>query len=387
MKHNRQIFIFTLVCAMLIVMMSFMPLPADAYAVCDSAKAAVVIDCTTGEVLYEHDSDMRLPMASTTKIMSAMLALESGALDEEFTVDSEAIKVEGSSMGLQEGDIVTMRDLVCGMLLPSGNDAANAAAVRICGSTEKFVQLMNERAVKLGLENTHFVTPSGLDDDTDEHYSTAHDMARLAAAAIQNQDFVDICSQRYIKLDFGNPPYERWLTNTNKLLDNLDGVIGVKTGFTDKARRCLVSACERNGAKLICVTLNDPDDWKDHAALYEKCFAKMKTARMPNSGKEYKIKVAGGECSNITAVAAPLDLVLPEDCEKKLTAKVLINRFIPAPVKKGEQVGEVRYYYDGKLIKTLAINAVEDCAPYKRETNEWKKLLGFVEDYLENNRI
>ena len=145
-----------------------------------SAKSAIVIDGETGDVLFEKNAYERRPMASTTKIMSVLLVLESGEdLDKQFVVDSEAIKVEGSSMGLQDGDKVTLRDLCCGMLLPSGNDAANAAAVRVAGSIGKFVQLMNKKAEQLELNDTHFVTPSGLDDDTDEHYSTAADMAKL----------------------------------------------------------------------------------------------------------------------------------------------------------------------------------------------------------------
>ncbi|MBR1723666.1 MAG: D-alanyl-D-alanine carboxypeptidase, partial [Ruminococcus sp.] len=173
---------------MLIVMMA-QPVFAHGDELTVSAKAAVVIDSATGEVMYEHNSRERLPMASTTKIMSALIAIEHGDLDTEFTVDSDAIKVEGSSMGLQKGDRVTMRALVCGMLLPSGNDAANATAVRVAGSIDGFVQLMNERAAQLGLKDTHFVTPSGLDDYTDEHYSTAYDMARLAAYAMRNEEF------------------------------------------------------------------------------------------------------------------------------------------------------------------------------------------------------
>ena len=158
MKKYRQILMFLLICSMFLTMMSQ---SVTASAVGCSAKAAVVIDSLTGEVLYEHNAYDRLPMASTTKIMSAVVALENSDLDESFTVDPEAIKVEGSSMGLTEGDVVTMRDLICGMLLPSGNDAANAAAVRIAGSVEGFVGMMNEKAEELGLENTHFVTPSG----------------------------------------------------------------------------------------------------------------------------------------------------------------------------------------------------------------------------------
>ena len=380
MKINKQIFLFALLCSLVICMLAF---PAAAHAEgLDSAGAAIVIDARTGEILYAHNEHDRLPMASTTKIMSAMIALESGTLDEEFTVDSGAVKVEGSSMGLREGDTVTMRALVCGMLLPSGNDAANAAAVRIAGSTEAFVKLMNERAEKMGLKDTHFVTPSGLDDDTDDHYSSAYDMAVLTSEALENADFAAICSQRYIKVSFGQPPYDRWLTNTNRLLDSCEGVIGVKTGFTDKARRCLVSACERDGARLICVTLNDPDDWKDHSELYDRCFAKMRLTRMEGSGHEYSISVAGGEKSVVTAVAPPLDLMLPESAADRVQARIRMKRFVFAPAESGEQVGSIAYYLGDRLICELPIRTAEGTEVKKAETNEWKKLLRNLDEIL-----
>lgn len=214
-----------------------------------SAVSSVLMEAVTGEVLYEKNAREPRPMASTTKIMSALLCLESGDLDTEFTVDSQAIQVEGSSMGLVEGDTVTKRALCYGMLLPSGNDAAGAAAVRVAGSIPAFVAQMNERAAALGLTQTHFVTPSGLHDD--DHYSTACDMAVLAASALQNENFREICAQSSAQVCFGNPPYQRWLKNSNKLLTMDESVIGVKTGFTDEAGRCLVSAAERNGVTLI----------------------------------------------------------------------------------------------------------------------------------------
>lgn len=380
MKINRQIFLFVLLCSLVICMLA---LPISAHgAGLDSARAAVVIDTRTGEILYAHDEHERLPMASTTKIMSALIALESGSPDEEFTVDSEAVRVEGSSMGLREGDTVTMRALVCGMLLPSGNDAANAAAVRVSGSVEKFVGEMNARAVQMGLKDTHFVTPSGLDDDTDEHYSSAYDMAVLAANALENADFAAICSQKYIKVRFGQPPYDRWLTNTNRLLGSCEGVVGVKTGFTDKAKRCLVSACERDGARLVCVTLGDPDDWKDHSALYDRCFAKMRLTHMEGSGREYSVAVAGGEKKTVTAVAAPLDLMLPESAADKVQAKVRMKRFIFAPVESGEQVGSVTYYVGERSICELPIRTVEGTQVVKTEKSEWKKLLKNIDTIL-----
>lgn len=386
MKGNRMIMIFAVFCIMLIAVMA-LPVTVHAEDVVTGAKAAVVIDTRTGAVLYEKNSRERLPMASTTKIMSALIALESGGLDEEFTADGEAIKVEGSSMGLQEGDRVTMRALVCGMLLPSGNDAANAAAVRVAGSVGSFVDMMNARAAAMGLTDTHFVTPSGLDDYTDEHYSTALDMARLAAVCMENKDFAEICSQKYIRVRFGAPPYDRTLTNTNKLLGTVEGVCGIKTGFTDKAGRCLISACERNGARLICVTLNDRSDWDDHAALYDSCFAKMRSYRLPESGREYRVLTAGGARRKVMAAAAPLVMALPEDAAEKLTARVCISRFIPAPVTSGEKLGEVKYYYDGRLIARTSIFAVEDNPPARAGAGEWQKLLRYLDEGLEKREI
>lgn len=237
-----------------------------------AARAAVVVEYETGKVLYEKNADLQLPMASTTKIMTTLLTLESDNIDDWFTVDSEAIKVEGSSMGLSEGEVITKRILAYGMMLPSGNDAANAAAVAVSGSIEGFVRLMNEKAENFGLTNTHFVTPSGLDDYTDEHYSTALDMANLTRLALSNETFREICGTKSICLEFGDGE-SFWLSNSNKLLSSCEGVIGVKTGFTDKAGRCLASACERDGVTLICVTLSDPNDWYDYTNLYDYCFS------------------------------------------------------------------------------------------------------------------
>ena len=319
-----------------------------------SAKSAIVIEKLTGKVLYEHNAYEKLPMASTTKIMSALLTAESGGIDKRFTVDKDAIKVEGSSMGLVPGDKVTKRILIYGMLLPSGNDAANAAAVSVSGSVQKFVQLMNDKAKALGLSDTHFVTPSGLDDDTDEHYSTSYDMARLASFALDNGIFREICGVSSAKLSFGDPPYDRWLVNTNKLLSSLDGVIGVKTGFTDKAGRCLVSACERNGTTLICVTLNDRNDWADHKAMYEHCFEKCSETKL-----EYKnditVPVVGGVSDYAGCYSPEVRISLPVGEKSKVTAELCIKPFVYAPVLQKEKIGEVRYYYKGKQIASSPV--------------------------------
>ena len=252
-----------------------------------SAVSAIVIEADTGTALWEKNADEHRAMASTTKIMTALLTIEAGDLDREFTVDPLAILVEGTSMGLREGDRVSRRDLLYGILLPSGNDAANAAAVSVSGSIGAFVELMNSRAQELGLSNTHFVTPSGL--DADGHYTTARDLAKLAAFAMKNEVFREVAACK--SAEFGNPPYKRTLYNSNKMLRRYDGAIGVKTGFTDNARRCLVSAAERGGVTLVAVTLNAGDDWNDHAKMLDYGFTKVKAYPLETS------------CTNRVAVA------------------------------------------------------------------------------------
>lgn len=342
-----------------------------------SAKGAILIDALTGEVLFEKNAYGKLPMASTTKIMSALLALESGNLDERFVVDKDAIRVEGSSMGLLEGDTVTMRTLAYGMLLPSGNDAANSAAVRISGSVDNFVQLMNERALEMGLNSTHFITPSGLDDNTDEHYSTASDMAMLTREALKNEDFRKICCTKNAKLEYGNPPYQRWLTNTNKLLTLCEGCIGVKTGFTDKAKRCLVSACERNGATLICVTLNDPNDWIDHSRLYDYGFSMMSKQKLPIEYKTFNVAAVGGVSDVVHCKTDRVTLNMLNGKAKEVESKVFIQPFVYCPIAEKANVGRVEYYYKGEKIAEKPIYVVESVGRQSIEVTEQ----GFFSNY------
>lgn len=337
-----------------------------------SAKSAVLIEADTRRVLYEVNAYERLPMASTTKIMSALLALEHPAQQKEFVVNASAIHVEGSSMGLREGDTATMYALACGMLLSSGNDAANAAAVAMCGSIPGFVLRMNERAQQLGLADTRFANPSGL--DAEGHYSTAYDMARLGAAALENEAFFDICSQSSMKVRYGNPPYDRRLSNHNRLLDSYEDCIGVKTGFTSGARRCLVSAAERDGVRLICVTLDDPDDWRDHAALFDYGFATYKSVALNTDLGGAMVPVAGGTQTRL-AVTAPSQTtaVVSEKELKNLRRRALTPPILFAPIRKGQQVGTLAYSADGVTVKTLPLLAAQDIA-YKEKTGLWGRL-------------
>lgn len=332
----------------------------------EQAKGAVVMEAQSGRLLFEKDSDLRLPMASTTKIMTALLTLEQPDLDAVFTVDKKAIQVEGSSMGLREGDLVSLRTLAYGMLLPSGNDAANAAAVRIAGKMEGFADMMNQRAQELGMTGTHFVTPSGL--GAAEHYSTARDMALLAREALANEAFAEICAQTTAKVRYGNPPYERWLTNHNKLLKYYPGVDGVKTGFTDQAGRCLVSSAYRDGVRLIVVTLGCPDDWNAHMQLYDRTFPKVH--RQQASLPSLEIPVMGAGTVSTQWSGAELTLLEGEQPELIVTAKP----FLFAPVRAGQVVGKAVVRTGGTVAAEFDLAAAKDVTLPEPKKAWWETL-------------
>lgn len=252
-----------------------MPVCADAPHC--SAQHAILMDADTGAVLYEKDADTPSLIASTTKIMTGLLICENCDLDEKVTVPPEAVGIEGSSVYLRAGEVLSVRDLLYGMLLQSGNDAAAALALHLCCSIEAFAGQMNEKAQELGLTNTHFANPHGL--DAEDNYGSARDLASLTAYALKNPDFAQIVSAGSYRAG------ERYFTNHNKLLWRCEGAIGVKTGYTKKAGRILVSAAERNGRTLICVTLSAPDDWNDHCALYDYGFSQYEMTEIATEGK------------------------------------------------------------------------------------------------------
>ena len=311
-----------------------------------SAKAAVLIDGDTGAVLYAKNENQKLAMASTTKIMTALLSLENERRDESFVVDSKAIRVEGSSMGLVDGDVVTLKTLAAGMLMLSGNDAANAAAVFMAGDSTAFSKLMNERAAAIGMKNTNFVTPSGLDDE--EHYSTAYDMALLGAEAVKNVDFVEICSKSKYTVTFGAEPMRRTFYNHNRLVRELDGCIGIKTGFTKKAGRCLVSACERGGRTLICVTLNAPSDWQDHKSLYSYGFS-LYSESQADIDELAELKIVNSEEQSVPVLPVDTPSVYLRQGEM-LSVRKIMRSFEYAPVYSGQIVGSLIYEIDGSAV-------------------------------------
>lgn len=348
-----------------------------------SAKAYVLIEAQTGAVIASKDEHKTLPMASTTKIMTTLLLLESGDLEKEFMVDNDAIKVEGSSMGLCENDIVTKLALCYGMMLPSGNDAANQTAVLLAGSAENFAVMMNERASEIGMKNTNFITPSGLHDDM--HYSTAYDMALLAGTALKNDLFKEICGTQSIKTEFGNPPYERWLVNTNKLLHLYEYCIGIKTGFTDEAGRCLVSAAKKDGVTLICVTLNAPNDWNDHIKLYDYGFSVTEIKPIEYDISNLSVPVAGGIKNGVAVRLAEEPVYTAINGVKPtLTSEVLIKNFLYAPVAEGTNAGRINFYSDGKLVFSTELITSEGCVALNctYKPSLFENIVEFIKSYL-----
>ena len=340
-----------------------------------NAEAAVVMDADSGRLLYAQNPDKRLANASTTKIMTALLTLEQPDQDRYFTVDSDAIQVEGTTMGLQPGDSVTLHQLAAGMLLPSGNDAANAAAVEIAGSEEAFVRLMNQRAAELGLENTQYRNPSGL--DAEGHYSSARDLATLAAHALENEDFADIVSKQEIRMAFGNPPYNRSLYTTNKLLERYPYAIGVKTGYTDDAGLCLVTAAEKDGTRLIIVTLNGKDDVNTHMRLYEHFFPLLARVDLSGFTEGLSVPVTGGTRDSVAAVpAAEPEAALLEREYDELTREVELPQFVYAPVESGQVLGEIRLLSGDKVVWQSALVADSDVPALTRERQGILEFIG-----------
>ena len=329
-----------------------------------SANSACLIEAKSGRVLYSKNSTKQMPMASTTKVMTAIVAIESEIpLDRIITIPSMAVGVEGSSVYLKKGEKVTFEMLLYALMLSSANDAAVAIAHTVCGSVNTFVELMNEKAKKLGLENTHFTNPHGLFDEN--HYTTAEDLAKIMAYAMKNEFFskITLCQKKAFSRDDGT---SFLLTNHNRLLKYYDGVIGGKTGFTKKSGRCLVTCAERDGLRLIAVTLSAPNDWDDHTKLYDFGFSSYK--RVHFSALKVKIPVISGTKNEILLSNESFSTVLSQE-NGEIDVIVKAPRFLFASVKKGEQIGEIIYKCDGKTIASSPLFSLENVEAIKYKFN------------------
>ncbi len=365
----KKLFCFLLSYAIL----SLSVIPVCAEEVDTSATAFVLYCADNGKVLLSEDEDTRLPMASTTKIMTTLLTLEAAADENRVVEFTEEMVAEGSSMYLRIGEKVRLYDLAVGMMMQSGNDAANAAAIGIAGSIDAFAALMNEKARQIGMTNSHFVTPSGLDEE--EHYSTAHDMALLMAYALKNDDFAYLTAQTSMEVHFVYPA-DRFVTytNHNKLLRLYDDCIGGKTGYTDQSGRCLVSAAKREGMTLIAVTLDDPDDWDDHIALYEYGFENY-TAVTPTD-EDHSIRVMGGTADDVKLYSDDAQpLIVPKKDGDSIKTQVFLPPFVYAPTEEGTVAGKVVYTINGSVIGESPLYYSESVAydDRKRGFFEWLK--------------
>lgn len=310
--------------------LALMPLPARGSGEPGiRAEAAVVAELETGRILYEKDPDKPMKAASTVKILTALVALEHLDPAMEVTVRPEWTGLEGSSMYLEPGEKCTVEDLLRGLLLVSGNDAAQALACLTAGSAEAFAALMNEKAAALGMTGSRFVDPSGL--RAEGHSVTARDMAKLTCAAMEDPRFRAIVASR------SAAAAGRTLQNHNKLLWRYEGAIGVKTGYTRAAGRTLVSCAEREGLTLVCVTLNDPDDWEDHAALLDWGFANYR--RVPAGSLRWSLEVVSGLAPAVEVLPRGDSLLLPRE---GVRWEVCLPPFVYAPVATGDEVGRLR---------------------------------------------
>ena len=319
-----------------------------------SAASAVLMDGGTGRVLYEKEGRARRLIASTTKLMTALVALESGCdLEEEAAVAPEWTGVEGSSIYLRPGERITLETLLYGLLLRSGNDAALAVAGRCGGTVENFVRQMNRKARELGMKDTSFANPNGL--DAEGHYSSAYDMALLARACLANEELAKIAATKSITLG------TRTFTNHNKLLWRYEGCLGLKTGYTEKAGRTLVSAARREGMTLICVTLNAPSDWADHTALFDWGFAHYQARTLSRTGGQVgQLPVSGG-LAPVCPVETAGDLTAALTAgETVRTACELWEAALSAPVAAGAQVGEAVYYVGAEELARVPLKAGAD---------------------------
>jgi D-alanyl-D-alanine carboxypeptidase (penicillin-binding protein 5/6) len=332
------------------------------------ARAAVIMDVNSGRILYSKNMDEKLAMASTTKIMTTLVAIESGRLEEKLTVSRKASMTEGSSIYLKTGERHKVGDLLYAIMLRSGNDAAVAVAEHIGGSVDGFAVMMNKKAKEIGANNTKFVNPHGL--DAEGHYTTARDLALITAYALKNQMFSNIvgCKKKTIE----GPTNENWdrvMINKNKMLWQFDGSDGVKTGFTKKAGRCLVSSATRNGMRLVCVVLNCGPMWNDSSVLLEYGFNNYTNMKVVDKDSIYKIVEVRNGKEKFVPVKPSEDFVLPLRADGSESVRISAQELdkAKAPLSEGDEAGRIDVYFDNTLLGTVKLEyteSVESSSPF-----------------------
>ena len=341
-----------------IIAYSTAPAPSDV-----SAESALLMELDSGDVLYQKNADAQLPMASTTKIMTALVAIEKMPLDTLIEVSPLAVGVEGSSVYLYAGECLTLEELLYAMLLESANDAAAAIAIAVGGSIEGFSDLMNQKAAKLGLTDTHFTNPHGLDNEG--HYTTARELALIGAQVLRCPELATIVSTRQKTISHGGTQGIRLLINHNKLLRSYDGCIGMKTGFTKKSGRCLVSAAERDGVTLVAVTLSAPNDWNDHKAMLDYGFSTYESVTLCESGDYREPLWVESGMQSYVMVENREDLTVSLPVERgEIQVTVELPRFEFAPIATDEQVGQLVYSLRGEDGSRTVVGTIPLYAAY-----------------------
>ena len=362
--------LFLLFLVFMCLVLSFSALAVDI-----SAKSAVLIEMQSKDTVFEKSCDTVLPMASTTKIMTAIVVIESCPLDKIVTIEPCMTGVEGSSIYLKVGEQLTVKELLYALMLESANDAATALAYTVGGSIEGFASMMNAKAQSLGLKNTNFENPHGL--DSENHYTTARDLGLLACYAMKNKEFADIVSTRKITIPLNNGEGTRVLVNHNRLLRTYDGAIGIKTGYTKRCGRCLVSSAVRDGVELVCVTLNAPNDWLDHQKMLDYGFEQYVNLKLADAG-DYVIELnaVNGQKGTFKATNSQNLSVTLKRSNVDISAVFELNRLICAPIHKGDLVGNIVFYNNGIEIGKLPIVSLETVKNKEYKKSFFERIFG-----------
>lgn len=363
------------ICILIVAVLLLAPVCTHA----DSARSAITIEASTGISLYEKNADERLPMASTTKIMTALVALEHAQLSDIFTVSESAVAVDGSQLGLLAGDKISLSDLLHMLMLKSANDAAQVIAENISGSIAEFAQLMNQKAEQLGLTNTHFANPHGL--PVDNHYTTARELALIAAEALRNETFAKIVSTEKKKLDYHGLVIE----NSNRLLSAYAYTTGVKTGFTKAAGRCLVSSAQKDGVTLINVTLNDGNDWNDHMQMFTSGFARVSRYTVFEAG-EYTVSVPvlNGTADATFTNTLPIYGVCIDGQKIDYVFTACLHPMLYAPLQAQQVDGYTQMIYRNRHIADIPLTLTSDVPQAEQAQSTLQRFLANLAQVLKN---
>lgn len=353
--NRKKLLIILLICALIFSLFTLYISSEEPFSI--SADSAAVYIPEADRFIYLKNENERRGMASTTKIMTALIALETLDEDEMITVGSESCGIDGSSLYLRPGEVMNSLDLIYALLLQSANDAACALAHRIAGSIEEFAHLMNQKAEELGLFETHFTNPHGLDDK--EHYTTARDLAILSGAALKNERLKEIASTRRREVLISGEP--RILVNHNKLLRLYNGCIGLKTGYTKKCGRCLASAAEKDGLRVISVTLDAPDDWRDHKMLLDMAYDRYECRTLCERGDFLNIVPILNGNAEYTRVSAKNDVkAIVEKRAPEIETSIRLSGYFSAPVYKNEVLGTVIFTDNGREVARVDLVSEEN---------------------------